>query len=316
MPKKSSSVSNPRTKVSFEPTSNLPFILAHKALSISLVAIVIFAVSGSLWWKQVYNSPQRVFESMLVNNLSTQGVSRSSVSTNQGTPVDKTEQVSFVPDIATRSIVAVNQKNPDGGSNKVLTESIGTLSADYNRYISIDTAQKNAAGKPLDYSAVENIWGKADAQQGQPQYFSQSLLSLVPFANLSPSNRQKVLQAMTDKKAYDIQYDKVKPLRINGKSALVYPIKVNAEGYVGVLKMIAKNTGLGDLPGLNPASYKGQPPIEISITVDKLSRQVIEVDYGSSQKETYSAYGLSTPIKLPSKSIPASELQKKVQEIK
>lgn len=313
MPQNSSSSSN---SSSVDSAPNAPFIIAHKALSLSLIAFVLFAVSGSLWWKQVYNSPHRVFESMLVNNLSTQSVTRSSVSTSDGTPVDKTEQVSFVPDIATRSIVVVNQKNPDGGNNKVVTESIGTLAADYNRYISINTAQKNATGKALDYSAVENIWGKSDGQQGQPQLFSQSLLSLVPFANLGATNRQKVLRAMTDKKAYDVQYDKVKPLRINGKSALVYPVKVNAEGYVGVLKIVAKATGLGDLPGLDPASYKGQPPIEISITVDKLSRQVIEVDYGSSQKETYSAYGLVTPIELPTKTVPTSELQKKVQEIK
>lgn len=309
MPKNSSS-SNAST-----PKDEMPLIVAHKALSIFIIAGIIFIVSGTMWWRQVYNNPHRVFESMLSNNLSTQGVTRSSNSVTDGSPVSKTEQVSFVPTAASRTLVTIEQKGTDGANTKITSESIGTLSADFSRYVSIQTTQKNKAGKPLDYSKVENIWGKSDSAQAQPQNYSQSILSLVPFANLNAETRDKVLKLMNEKKVYDVDYSKVEPKRMDGKSALVYPVKVNTAGYVEVLKVIAKSLGLGDLPSLDPSAYKDQPPVELKIIVDKQSRHVLEVDYGQDQKELYSAYGLSLPIVQPNKTIPISELQQKVQEV-
>lgn len=295
---------------------NPPFVIVHKALSIALVAAIIFIVSGVMWWRQVYNNPRRVFETMLSNNLSTQGVTRSSKTVNQGAPIDKTEQISFVPQIASRTLVIVDQQGQEGESTKITSESIGTLNEDYSRYIKIETSQKNEQGKPLDYSKVVNIWGKSDPAQGEAQNFSQAALGLIPFANLDAETRDKVLELLRVKKAYEVDYSKVEPRKVDNKSALVFPVKVNTASYVEALKIIAKATGLGDTPGLDPAQYKEQAPIDIKIVVDKHSRHILEVDYGQNQKEQYSAYGLSLPIELPGSSIPISELQQKVQEIK
>lgn len=310
MSKKTTSSSSPQV------TENPPFVIVHKALSITLIAAVIFIVSGVTWWRQVYNNPRRVFETMLSNNLSTQGVTKNSKSVDQGTPLDRTDQISFVPTIASRSLVIVEQKGQDGSSTKITSESIGTLKEDYSRYTMIKTDQKNAEGKPLDYSKVVNIWGKSDMLQGEPQNFSQSALGLVPFANLDSKTRDKVLKLLEDKKAYTVDYSKIEPRKVGNKSALVFPVKVNLAGYVEALKVVAKATGLGDTPGLNPEQYKDQPPIDLKIIVDKHSRHILELESGQNQKETFSAYGLSLPIEIPSKSIPVSELQQKVQEVK
>ncbi len=307
---------NPKSSGSSQVTENPPFIIVHKALSISLIALIIFIVSGVMWWRQVYNNPRRVFETMLSNNLSTQGVTRSSKSVSEGTPIDKTEQISFVPKIASRTLVIIDQKAPDGASTSITSETIGTLSQDYSRYIKINTSQKNAEGKPLDYSKVINIWGKSDSLQGEPQNFSQATLGLIPFANLNESTKNKVLEVMNKTNAYEVDYSKVEPKVVGNKAALVFPVKVNTAGYVEALKIVAKATGLGDTPGLDPKSYKDQPPIEIKIIIDKHSRHILEVDYGQDQKEQYSAYGLSLPIELPNKTIPINELQQKVQDIK
>jgi len=299
-----------------ETLENPPFVIVHKALSIVLLASIIFIISGVMWWRQVYNNPRRVFETMLSNNLSTQGVTRSTKSVSQGAPIDKTEQISFVPKMASRTLVNVEQQGQNGESTKITSESIGTLNEDYSRYISIKTTQKNTEGKPLDYSKIINIWGKSDPSQGEAQNFSQAALGLIPFANLDAITKDKVLALLKAKNAYDVDYSKVEPKKVDNKSALVFPVKVNTASYVEALKIIAKATGLGDTPGLNPEQYKDQAPIEIKIVVDKHSRNILEVDYGQSQVETYSAYGLSLPIELPSKTIPINELQQKVQEIK
>jgi hypothetical protein len=293
----------------------VPFVVTHKILTIVILALSIFVFSGLLWWKNIYNNPRRVFETMIVNNLQTQSYSKSSSQDTNGNKSEKVEQISFVPDIAARSVETVTQSGPADKST-VKTEIIGTLKDDYVRYVSIQTNEKNKDGKPLDYSSVENVWGKTDSKEQPPQYLSQSILNLVPFANLNSENRSKALSTFYDKKAYEVDYSKVKPLKINGKSALVYPVKINASGYINVLKVIASSSGLGNLPSLDPESYKDQPPIEIEIVVDKLSRRVIQVKPGQNIVENYSSYGLSIPIQIPKDFKPASELQKKIQEIK
>lgn len=302
MPKQQSSSSD----------SQLPFIVTNTPLVLCILATLLLAGSTRMWWSKVHDSPRRVFSAMLSNNLSTVGVTRQTLSSDS-TNLDKSEQISFVPPYAVRSLITVSQEEGTSKSS-VVTETIGTLANDYSRYVNIETNQKSTSGKELDYSSVEGTWGKSGIANGQAQYFQQSILGLVPFANLDAKTRDSVLDLLVAKEAYVVDYSMVKPLRTNGKSALVYPVKVDAARYVAVLKALGKGTGIGDLPELNANDYSGQPPIEISITVDKLSRHVLEVSYGQ-QVEKYTSYGLNTPVATPSKTISIDDLQQKVQEI-
>ncbi len=295
-----------------EPTvSTVPFIVSNKAASLSIVAAIIFVVSGVAWWKHVYNSPYRVFQGMLKTNLTTQSVTRTTITEDQGGPVEKAEQLSFVPQSASRTVVNIDQKGADGDTH-VISETIGTPSRDYSRYIKIDTAQKNAQGKKLDYSPVIGRWGETAAAQA----YQQSILGLVPFANLKPADLPSIVSLFEQKKVYDIDYSKVEPKRLNGKSALVFTVKINTSAYVEVMKTLTKTTGLSDFKDLNPEDYKDNAPIEVKLTVDKLSRQLLVAEYSqSNQKETYSAYGLSAPIDLPNMTMPLESLQQRIQEI-
>lgn len=292
-----------------------PFLIANKSVSIIILALIIFTVSLYSWWKNIYNSPENVFSGMINNNLRITSVTRESKIESAETPQQKIEQLSFVPDYAVRSIITL-QQNENGQDNKVVSETIGTLKADYSRYITIKTSQTNSEGKTLDYSSVENIWSKSDSESEQPQYYNQSALGLIMFGNVDQKTRNEFNKTLNEKKAYDVQYKDAKPQKINGKSALVIPVKVNLEGYVQAVKVVAKQVGLGDLPGLEPEAYKDQAPIEIKVTIDKLSRQLIKVEYGENQIETYSSYGIKLPVELPEKTISTSELQQKVQEVK
>ena len=292
-------------------SNQLPFIVTHKALSITVVAAIIFAVSGVAWWKNVYNAPHRVFQGMLQANLTTKGVTRSTISEDTSSTIQKTEQLSFVPSMASRTVAVIKQ-GADDNKTHVISETIGTRDADYSRYVKIETNQQGAEGKPLDYSSVLDTWGKSEA----PQAYSQSVLGLIPFAPLQPNDLTEVLKAFEDKKAYDVDYSKVEPKRLNGKSALVFTVKINTGAYVEVLKMIAQKTGFNDFGGLNPEDYQDNAPITVMLTIDKMSRQLLEADYvDSGQKETYSSYGLVTPITIPEKTEPIEALQQKIQEI-
>ncbi len=300
-------------KTSNKSSSDQPFVVSHPALALSLVAVILVCIFSSLWWTKVHDSPRRVFMGMIKNNLSTPSVTRQTVA-GQDSSVDKLEQLSFVPPYATRSLISITQDSPEG-SNKVVTETVGTLSTDYSRYISIETSQKGKSGKSLDYSSVQNLWGATDPTVGPADYHSQSILGLVPFGNINSIAQQEIISKLIDGKAYTVDYSAVKPFRTAGKSALVFPVQIDAEKYIQVLKDLSKVSGNGDLSDLNPKDYAGQQPITVSIMVDKKSRHILEVSYGQ-QKEVYSSYGLSTPVQTPNKTIPVNELQQKIQEIK
>lgn len=295
-----------------QPKNEQPFIVTNTPLAISIVALAILVVSSLMWWTKVHDSPNRVFNGMLRNNLSVTSVTRTTTSL-QDTGFSKVEQISFVSPSATHALITIDQPEESGGS-KVRTETIGTLTNDFSRYLSISTSQKSESGKDLDFSSVKGVWGKTEGG-ARPAYFAEAMQGIVPFANLGPVARDQVIESIKTTKAYEVDFANVKPKRIGRKSALVYPVKVNLEAYVTIIKDLSKSAGVPDTSSLNPEDYKGQPPIEISLTVDKLSRQVLEVSYGQ-QSEEYTSYGLKNPVALPTKTIPAESLQQKVQEIK
>ena len=310
MPKKSNSQSEKQSNIS----DTTPFIVKYKTASIIIGAIVLVIISSSIWVRQVYYSPERIFNAMLENNLSTSGVTRTRLQESQGGKKEDIEQVSFVPEAAVRSLQTIDQKTPEG-RNKVVTESIGTISNDYSQFLKIDVSQNGIDGKKLNYASVEKQWGKSDPDVQPAQIYRSVVLSPIPFANLDQTARTKIISLLKESKAYDVQYSRVKSVKIDNVDALAFPVKINSEKYVGMLKELAKYIGLKNTDDLNPADFKGQPPIEVTITVGKLSRQVIEVTYGGGQKETYSAYGLSKPIQLPSSTISLSDLQQKAESI-
>jgi|GEM_PF-1125811 len=296
-------------------TDTTPFIIKYKKATMIIGAVLLVIVSSSIWIRQVYYSPERVFNAMIENNLSTNGVTRTRILEQEGGKKEDIEQISFVPEAAVRSLQTINQKTANG-KNTVITESIGTRDNDYSQFIKIDVSEKDSSGKKLNYATVERQWGKSDAKEQQAQIFRSTALSPIPFANLDQSARTKIIALMKESKAYDVQYAGVKSVKIKGKDALAFPVKINSEKYVGVLKEIAKYIGIKNTDDLNPADFKDQPPIEVTITVGKLSRQIIEVTYTAGQKETYSSYGLSAPIELPKTTISLNALQQKAEEIR
>ena len=321
MPKKSSSTKkattakkNINTPKNISTQNQVPFLIAHKVATLYVLSAVVFLFAGASWWKHVYNSPHRVFDAMLSNNLSTSGVTRETKNQQGGSNIDKIEKISFVPESGAHSLVDIKQ-NGNGANSDVQTETLGSITADFSRYNRIKTSQKNAAGKTLDYSSVQGIWGKSVPGESQPQYFNQAVLGIIPFANLNAETKAKVLKVMADKKAYTVDYAAVKPLKIDGKSVLVFPVSVDTAGYVEALNLIIESIGLQSAK-LDPSQYKGQPPISIVLTVDKLSRHLLEASISGQQKESYSAYGITTPLQFPDKTIPVTQLQQKVQAIK
>ena len=289
----------------------------HVRLATAL-AIILFIVFGGLWFQKVYTNPHRVFDGMLANNLSTFGVTKHSLNVQGGQKVDQYTQLSFAVPAASHNFVHLTQ-GTGTESTDVQTETIGTVDTDYSRYIKIQTSQKSKDGKQLDFSKVQGIWGKTDAPvPGSPssaQYYRQAALGMLPFGNLDKSSRDEMLHKLNDSKVYTVDYSKAKSDTVNGKRVWQYSVKLDIAAYIGVLKAEGKKLGLGSLDDFNPDQYKGQPPVELTISVDKISRQLVQVLSGAGQKDDYQSFGLSSPVQLPSKTIPIAELQQQLQQI-
>src|SRR3990167_8722229 len=287
------------------------------AQRITLVAILLFVVFGGVWCRNVYMSPSHVFWGMIDNNLATESVTRHVVQDQGGQTLDQYMQLQFGSSNTAHNLISVKQAG-DMGENEVKSETIGTLKNDYSRYISIKTAQKTADGKPIDASKLVGIWAKTeDSKAGQPsnaQYFQQSILGIVPYANLNYQQRHELIKLMQDKKAYDFSGEPIKREKLNGRAVYVYTVNISPKAYIEMLQKFTKYMGLDEM-GLDPSQYEGAAPLKVEMTVGKLSRQLLKIKYvDGGQEETYSAQGLEQAVGLPSKPIPISELQDRIQK--
>ncbi|HSX07653.1 MAG TPA: hypothetical protein VLG11_02070 [Candidatus Saccharimonadales bacterium] len=310
------------------PSAFLDRFAANRRAPLYLYAAgaILLILSIWLWWAKVSIDPQRVFRGMLANSLSTSGVTFNLVQGNANTdgaaPDGSKEvvQVQFGAHAAAHARSTLTQNN-----NTVTTEAIGTTAGDYTRYLSIKTANKDKNGKPVDVSAVQNVWAKttpaeAAANQNTP-LFTQVVLGIglplgsvpMPMADLTPAQRAALLQQIQNDNVYSPDFAKVKKGSAHGRLAYAYPVTLQPITYARMMKTFAGDLGLHNLDNFDPNSLTGAQPIELTFVVDAHARQLVEVDYATtSYKETYSNYGAITPLQLPTQTITNAELQKRL----
>lgn len=313
MPKKSTNDNNVIT-IDINRLANI-----RVQLIVALATVILLGTS-MLWWQKVNTTPGRVFEAMLRRNLTTASITKKVSSGSDGQKLDQYVQLSFAAEqpIA-RSLVVYEQKTQEGPNSLVKTETLGTNTADYSRYVQIETDQKNQQGKALDFSRVRDVWGKLDKNEdaAQVQNLQSAVFGLVPFARLDASLSDKFARQLIDSKAYGVDYSQAKSTTVNGRSVWQYTVKINVAEYLKVLQKVSQLVGVRDTSALNAEDYQNQPPVEVTMSVEKSSRQLLVLDTGSGgQKEEYSAYGITLPIQLPTNVVPQAELQQKLQDIR
>src|SRR3990167_11352258 len=112
------------------------------------LGVALLLLAAFLWWTKVFNSPQNVFWGMLDNSLSTSSITRY-VSENAGdSSTERYMRLQTGSTNAAQSLELTKQ-----GSTIVTKETIGTPTVDYVRYARIQTDQKSANGKPVDYKS-------------------------------------------------------------------------------------------------------------------------------------------------------------------
>lgn len=280
---------------------------------IIIAAVIVLITSVGTWWQYVYNSPDRIFWGMVDNSLQTTSFTRTATQGDGQQKIVQVTQTNTTPTQLSNSKSTITQPNA-----LVVTESIGTPSADYVRYSDIKTTQKTADGKDIDFSKIKDIWGKSDAYGSNAtngQLFNESILSVIPFGNLNASQRRALVAEMKKSNVY--VFVQKGSQRHGLRTTYDYTVQINPVPYIGVLKQFAKDMGLTQLDAVDPSQYQQTQVVTVDIKVDNVSHELTELSYNKGARvEKLSGYGnLHTLQQPPTKSISVQELQYRLQSI-
>lgn len=288
-------------------TQRNKFIIFGVALVIILVAL------GWLGWTKYLVNSDKVLSGAIENSLKTNSVTRKVVQDSQGSGVDQTTYLSFYqpdPNAYTNTVLSQLTSN---GQAKVQTETIGTNDADYVRYTSVEGAGGSDGAGGL--KSLIGVWAKRGGENNKDAtttFFNEGLFSVVPFGNVNSEQRANLLNQIKQKNLYKVISAEKK--FENKRLVYEYDLSINPADLVEILKSYMQLSGNGDASQINPDEYKGSAALNIKMTIDVVSREILSISYPQGRVESYSGYGLYRPTNLPTETIPAEELQKRLSQ--
>lgn len=297
----------------------LHFFDRFSAKALVLLSVALFIIFGWLWWRNIHNDPTRVFNGMLENSLRLKGVTRHVTQTGLGQDVSQWTQLNLGAVQKAESRTELTQTGDIEA--EVETQSIGTPYEDFVRYTSIETSQTGADGQKLDFSTILNIWGSnnatPEAGTTNGELYNESVLGVIPIGSLSVTDRATLLRYIRSNTVYEVDYTALERELIDGRPVYTYPVKVDAEKYVTMLKEFARMVGLNHLENVDPAAYGGSEKLEFSLSVDVWARQLVRIRFGSDDQriEELSGHNVVKSVGLPEETITVDELQGRLQEI-
>ncbi len=286
------------------------------ARTLFLIGIIMFIGAGAVWWKNIASSPENVFYKALDNSMKTRSIGRFVEQDNGSQKLEQRSSLVTGHNAQVSSLTTLTQ----GEATSVRTQSVGTPTEDFVRYLSIDTDQKGLSGQPLDFNDVVGFWGKSGGaeQDGETrgELFGENVLGVIPVGFVPHEKRAEIINIIKDQVVYEVDFSKTKREIIRGRSHYTYDVSVRSDKYIAMLKEFARAVGLTQLEQLDPLSFVDAEPFQFSMTIDGPSRQVVSVAFaGSARQEAYSSYGHETLITLPEETIPIEELQARLQNI-
>jgi hypothetical protein len=289
------------------------------------LGVILFLLSGWLWWSKVSLNPERVFWGTVAQGLNEPGATLHIEQQNKDSKADQLIQFKVGAQSSARALSTVTQ-----GKDRARSEIIGTPDADYSRYqaLHIDN-QKNQHGQPLNFSPVLGLWGKSEHLQSSQSKAGQQLLPQVllgvglpfgavpmPIGQVPSANRAELLRQIRDEKVYAINFSTVKKQHVDGRLQYVYHASIAPAPYVHYLQNFGRALGLHDLDQINPGDYQGTQPMVVDLTIDARARQLVVVgSQKNGYRETYSGHGLTPAIAIPAHAISIAELQSRLRDV-
>ncbi len=284
--------------------------------------VIALGIGSWAYWRYMVTNPSRVFDNMLHTVLTSPSVTKKITQTQGEQKLDQTIQLTTEPAAQTHGLNILEQSS----DTVVTTESVGQLDADYVRYNSIQTKQKNAEGKAFDFSKVIGLWGKVTTDKttgSAPQLYNQSVLGVVPTAHLNPEQRKALIEQIKKDEVYKVDYDKAKRQKVNGRPVYTYPVTLDPVTYIKMLKTFSSQLGMHELDDVKVEDYSGTQPLKFTFTIDIISGQLTKIIYinetdpeNPNRVEDYSAYGARVVVPAPQSTLQLDALQERLQQIR
>ncbi|HEY5141841.1 MAG TPA: hypothetical protein VIJ25_21360 [Methylococcales bacterium] len=280
-------------------------------------SVILVLVCGGLWFRSFSSQPKRVFWDMMSNNLSTSGVTRVVSQNSNAMNVSQYMQLNLGVNPTAHSLTILKQ-----GSGTIETEQISNRGNDFVRYKDIVIGQKAGAGKPIDVSSVVGKWarlGKDDALSSAVTsgLFDQSLLGIVPIANLQPEARNRLLTYMKDNDVFGFDAAAVKHTTLDGRRVYAYDISIQPAVYVALMQQFSELVGATQYSSLDPTSYAGAAAQKATFYVDVASHELSSISQTSSgHTETYKGFGIVSHTSLPKADFSTTELEKRITNLR
>lgn len=283
-------------------------------VTVLVFAVLAFCASGWLYWTKVFADPDKVLSASISKNLSTNSITRHVVQADSSGGIEQTSRISFFASEATaQSKTELTQKVSAIRDTKVTTETIGTKSTDFVRYVSLEGADGVPGADNL--KKLLGTWAKKESNPEQgtsTDFLNEALFGIVPFGRLDEASKKQLIDMINEKNLY--KYSSAKKEMKNMRPVYVYRMSINIEDLVQILSEYARITGLADPSQFNSEDYKGSPPISVDLTIDILSRNLTGVTYNATNRtEEYSGWNIYSPADLPNDAIPIEELQKRIE---
>jgi hypothetical protein len=273
-------------------------------------ALILFVFSGYMWNRFILSSDKRIFWDAIGNSLSADGVQIVADDSTDGKLLKATILLDTSGDIS----VEARSEYKDEIADSVI-KTVSTKEKDYLFYEkNSNTAQprlKEFEGTWVDISAPDQTESKTLADQ-----FTNGALILT--GNLTSSDRKTLVRQMQADEVYTVvKY--IGTREIAGVESRVYKIRINSIGFNKSLKSYFKAIGL-DQAAAQVGEESGEENLqpEVEIAVDSKRRNITATGYptlDATGAREYSNWDKVYSFELPTSSISADELQKKLDTI-
>ncbi len=296
---------------------NLSFVSPKtgKMLAVALISVLLLLSGAAYAWNaRARSNDPDVFWKALEAGMSTRGITCTIEDEYQGR-----RSVQEVALDLTHKYRSVSRTTIDQAGSRVVTEGINTASHEYIRYIAIRSDQKDASGKPLDFSSVNNVWGKQSVISRKSTLYGQTALGgcIVPLASLQKREARALGDELRKGQIFQTNLAAYELVNAGGKQLRQYDVTVHPAAYINFMKQVASKQGLEDLEEISISEYAAREPERLKFQIDTNARLLRVIKYsGQNRTMLLSDHGKVPNTAEPKDTIPTAQLQKRLQAIR
>lgn len=279
-----------------------------------LIPVVAIVAAVLIFKPEKPVKPEQLFWQGVAMTLQQPGLTCSSTDNSGGTSSLETVSVDLQSKYRARSVTQIKE------ASSGLSETVEEIVNGQDQYIRYNRLQapKATDGKVYDTSKIVNVWGKSTSPQGQyPSLYGQTVFGycVLPLADLSSTQADKLIASAQKLHVFSVNFSASKRQMQASQAVQTYAVSIQPVAYVTWSRQVAAAAGISTLDNIDPAQYGKSKAKNVQMSINIASKQISEISFtGTAHRAMLSDYGTRPSFEIPTKTIPASELQSRLQQ--